>query len=169
MSSTKLTPGKKRAATTTTTGPPAVKRQKRLVDDTGRISTAAVLAEQSVSSASSYLSIRERPSSTDRAGQVRSLTSLALGVVGESFDTLFLDENGQIRHGDEGAQASIAWLRLLSPRIANRLLELLLERYAEALSDGSGASGSNSSSSTRITVAAQLAILTPVFVKYHPF
>lgn len=145
MSSTKLTPGKKRAATTTTPGPPAVKRQKRLVDDTGRISTAAVLAEQSVSSASSYLSIRERP----LAGQVRPLTSLALGVVGESFDALFLDENGQVRHGDEGTQASIAWLRLLSPRIANRLLELLLERYAEALSDGSG-----SSSSTRITVAA---------------
>lgn len=119
----------KRAAPSGFGGSPArsvAKRQKRILDDTSRLSTAALLAEQSTSSVSSYLSVRRRPSiENDQAS--RSLVSICLEVIVESFEATFLTAEGQLRRDDENTRNSIAWLRLLSPRLANSLLRRLME------------------------------------------
>ena len=125
--------------------PVAPKRQKRIEDDTSRLSTAALLAEQSTSSVSSYLSIR--PSAlTGQAFQ--SLTSIALEVIVESFASTFLTAEGQLRKEDADAINSIAWLKLLPPRASNRLLRRLMEE-------------SQSPAGTRLTVSA----ITELFLR----
>lgn len=110
------------------------RKTHRVVDDTGRLSTAAILAEQSTSSVSVYLSIRESAASTSDGflilqpgDRFPSLASLCLKVIIENFSQLFLDESGRVRSQDEEARNAIAWLRLLSPKLCNRVLEGLLQ------------------------------------------
>ena len=108
----------KRSLPATISGSSGAKRQKRVADDTSRLTTAAILAE---ATSASYLSIRQLPLSS----VPDSLTSCALQVLVDNFQKLFLAENGQIRTNEQTENA-IAWLRLLPTRVENRLLRALL-------------------------------------------
>ena len=114
----------KRSLASTSATHPSAKRQKRAVDDTSRLTTAALLAE---APSASYLAIRQETPSTFFRHNLPSLASCALRVVVESFASLFLAENGQIRSSDEAVANAVAWLRLLPPSLCNRLLRALLE------------------------------------------
>lgn len=157
---------KRKASSSLTTPQSPTKRKKthKVLDDTGRLSTAAILAEQSTSSASAYLSIRASPfSGSDNyfvlqpGDRFPSLASLCLRVIVENFGRLFLDESGRVRSQDEEARNAIAWLRLLSPKLCNRVLEQLLQTtYRSGGNDTPGARPP-----PRITVSA----ITELFLK----
>lgn len=161
--------GKRKAGSPLVTPPSPVKRARkthRVLDDTGRLSTAAILAEQSTSSASAYLSIRRSASSTSDGqylvlqpgDRFPSLASLCLEIIVDNFTKLFLDDAGRVRSQDDEARNAIAWLRLLSPKLCNRLLEQLLQSIPHQ-----NASHNNAGHPPppRITVSA----LTELFLK----
>lgn len=137
----------KRSAPSGSPARAVAKRQKRILDDTSRLSTAALLAEQSTSSVSSYLSVRQPPAS-DIIEASRPLTSLCLEVIVESFAATFLTAEGQLRREDDNTRNSVGWLKLLSPKLANRLLRRLMEE-------------SQLDNSTRLTVSA----MTDLFLR----
>lgn len=127
------------------TNPPQsrIKKVKKTLDDTGRLSTAAILAEQSTSSASSYLSIRKPagssagPSSSSASGSdyielntddnIPTLAATCIQCITDNFAELYLDSSGKVRNDDEGARNAVAWMKLLPPKLGNRLLESLLD------------------------------------------
>lgn len=159
--------GKRKASSPSVTPQSPTKRARkthRVLDDTGRLSTAAVLAEQSTSSASAYLSIRESAHSTSDGHIVLqpgdrfpTLAGLCLRIIIANFSELFLDESGRVRNQDEEARNAIAWLRLLSPKLCNRVLGGLLQstyQQAKATSPGTRPA-------PRVTVSA----LTELFLK----
>lgn len=108
------------------------RRQKRVVDDTDRLATAAVLNEQSTSGASSYLSVKQSPATTFSAEE--SLTSICLDVLVEHFSELLLDTRGQFRRNDAGAVAAKGWIHLYPVRVCNKLLRLLLDNSQRTVS-----------------------------------
>lgn len=159
---------KRKASSSSSVTPqsPAKRARKahRILDDTGRLSTAAILAEQSTSSVSVYLSIRQSAASSSDGfvtlqpgDRFPSLASLCLKVVIENFARLFLDETGRVRSQDDEARNAIAWLRLLSPKLCNRVLEGLLQNtFQQAKAHDTG-----SRPPPRVTVSA----LTELFLK----
>lgn len=159
--------GKRKASSSAAGTPPRARKTHRVLDDTGRLSTAAILAEQSTSSASAYLSIRRSASSTSDGylllqpgDRFPSLASLSLQVIVNSFSKLFLDDSGRVRHQDDEARNAIAWLRLLSPKLCNRLLSQLLQSTSHN-TDNAPSTSSSSRAPPRITVSA----LTELFLK----